>query len=105
MRAFLESCLKNPNKLEFSKFLPDIEEDALDLLKKLLCYDPAQRLSALEAMRHPYFKNLSPLSDPSSSISAKTKAPSPGKCLHEAKFEREGCHRLLRHGVRAVHAR
>lgn len=38
--------------------LPNIEPDALDLLKKLLVYDPDERLSAAEALAHPYFKEL-----------------------------------------------
>lgn len=32
--------------------------DALDLLDKLLRYDPAERLTAREAMEHPYFSIL-----------------------------------------------
>ena len=27
-------------------------------MRKLLCYDPAERLSAVEALAHPYFKDL-----------------------------------------------
>jgi casein kinase II subunit alpha len=32
--------------------------DAIDLLDKLLRYDPAERLTAREAMEHPYFAPL-----------------------------------------------
>lgn len=42
----------------FDELFPGIESDALDLMRKLLCYDPAQRLSAEQALEHPYFKEL-----------------------------------------------
>ncbi|KAJ1982390.1 TFIIH complex serine/threonine-protein kinase subunit kin28 [Dimargaris verticillata] len=32
--------------------------DALDLLEKMLVYNPVKRTSALEAIQHPYFQNL-----------------------------------------------
>ncbi|KAG3252507.1 Cyclin-dependent kinase [Phytophthora idaei] len=32
-------------------------EDALDLLSKLLKYNPAERITAAEALKHPYFSN------------------------------------------------
>ena len=38
--------------------MPGIEPDALDLIKKLLEYDPEKRLSASQALKHPYFKDL-----------------------------------------------
>lgn len=33
----------------------DIDEVGRDLLKKLLCYDPLSRITAEEALKHPYF--------------------------------------------------
>lgn len=47
----------------------------LDLLSKLLCYDPSKRLLAIEALAHPYFDELR---DP------KTELPS--KSLHLFNF-------------------
>ena len=32
-----------------------------DLILKLLCWDPAKRLSAIDALLHPFFDGLSPL--------------------------------------------
>ena len=44
--------------MSFEELFPGIEKDALDLLRKLLCYDPAERLSAEEALEHPFFQEL-----------------------------------------------
>lgn len=44
--------------MNFEDVFPGIEKDALDLMKKLLTYDPSQRLSAAEALEHPFFKEL-----------------------------------------------
>lgn len=43
--------------------ISDIEDDALDLLTKLLEYDPDKRLSASQALAHPYFKELTEVFD------------------------------------------
>ena len=39
-----------------SSLFSDISADALDLLSKLLLWDPSQRLTASEALAHPWFK-------------------------------------------------
>jgi mitogen-activated protein kinase 15 len=45
--------------------LPDAPPDALDLLHKLLHFSPAQRVTAHEALRHPYVSQFhSPASEP-----------------------------------------
>ncbi|KAI5480776.1 protein serine/threonine kinase [Pseudohyphozyma bogoriensis] len=41
-----------------SKLLPRASEHALDLLSKLLTFDPNERMSACEAMTHPFFDEL-----------------------------------------------
>ena len=44
-----------------TKFSPDIhlyDPTAIDLLKKLLCMDPDQRIDCHEALQHPFFENL-----------------------------------------------
>lgn len=37
---------------------PKASRDAADLLKKLLVFDPAKRLTAADALRHPYVANF-----------------------------------------------
>ncbi|KAF1317843.1 Cmgc/cdk/cdk7 protein kinase, partial [Globisporangium splendens] len=54
-----------PNYVEFtpstappmSSIFTAASEDALDLLTKLLKFNPAERISATEALKHPYFSN------------------------------------------------
>lgn len=33
-------------------------KDAVDLIKQMLTYDSEERISARQALRHPYFKEL-----------------------------------------------
>lgn len=42
----------NPNKLR--DMFPDAPDEALDLMQKLLQFNPQKRLTAEEALRHPY---------------------------------------------------
>ena len=39
---------------------PRLDTEAIDLLEKLLQFESKNRVSALEAMRHPYFESLGP---------------------------------------------
>jgi len=41
-----------------TRLLPDMDQLGLDLLSKMLIYEPNKRISAREAMRHPYFADL-----------------------------------------------
>lgn len=59
----LPSLLPRHNNLR-GKF-PYMTEHAFDLLSRLLCYDPKQRITAEEALRHPYFSESPPPKDPS----------------------------------------
>ncbi|XP_012560609.1 cyclin-dependent kinase 2 isoform X1 [Hydra vulgaris] len=42
----------------FQTFLPMLDENGIDLLEKMLLYSPASRISAKNAMNHPYFDDL-----------------------------------------------
>jgi len=38
--------------------VPNIDEEGVDLLSSLLTYDPAHRITAQDARRHPFFKDI-----------------------------------------------
>ncbi|CAL1266121.1 unnamed protein product [Larinioides sclopetarius] len=39
--------------------VPEICPDGLDLLKRMLCFNPTERISCEAALKHPYFKDVS----------------------------------------------
>ncbi|CAI0628182.1 unnamed protein product [Linum tenue] len=41
-----------------STAVPTLDKDGLDLLEQMLKYDPAKRISAKNAMEHPYFDDV-----------------------------------------------
>ncbi|KAJ2393916.1 Cyclin-dependent kinase catalytic subunit [Coemansia sp. RSA 2559] len=41
-----------------ASFLPGLDADGIDLLKRMLIYDPAHRISAKQALAHPYFNDI-----------------------------------------------
>lgn len=45
---------------QLHNYIPRIENDGLDLLKKFIAYEPSMRASACEAMLHRYFASLGP---------------------------------------------
>jgi len=66
------SQLPNAKKVNFAvqpynnlrqKF-PHVTDKTFDLLNKLLTYDPEKRLSATEALEHPFFTESPPAKDP-----------------------------------------
>jgi glycogen synthase kinase 3 beta len=51
--------LPNIQPTDFKKrFKRSTNPQAIDLLKKILCYDPNERITPLEALMHPYFDEL-----------------------------------------------
>ena len=40
------------------RLLPSLPKDCLDLLKNLLVYDPEERITSANALKHEYFREL-----------------------------------------------
>ena len=40
------------------KMLPHVSSEGIDLIYQLCKYDPEERMTAKQALRHPYFKEL-----------------------------------------------
>lgn len=53
-----ESCKHDPDRAYVFKVFRKAEGASIDLISKLLEYTPTQRLSAIEAMVHPFFDEL-----------------------------------------------
>lgn len=47
-----------------SQFVGLMTQDAVDLLNRMLTYDPSKRITATEALQHPYFTNSPRAKDP-----------------------------------------
>ncbi|TMW60857.1 hypothetical protein Poli38472_000899 [Pythium oligandrum] len=45
-------------KKDFREAFPRLDDDGISLLQAMLCYDPAMRISAKEALRHPFFDDI-----------------------------------------------
>lgn len=52
--SIIERASMRPKKLFEDMFPANVPNDALDLLKRLLVFDPEQRPSAYECLKHPY---------------------------------------------------
>ncbi|VAI86081.1 unnamed protein product [Triticum turgidum subsp. durum] len=46
------------NVSKLSSVIPSLDADGIDLLEKMLQYEPAKRISAKKAMEHPYFDDV-----------------------------------------------
>eukprot|EP00792_Barthelona_sp_PAP020_P005928 TRINITY_DN2852_c0_g1_i3.p1 TRINITY_DN2852_c0_g1~~TRINITY_DN2852_c0_g1_i3.p1 ORF type:complete len:410 (-),score=79.92 TRINITY_DN2852_c0_g1_i3:137-1366(-) len=67
-RSVLDNFKKNATHMSFDfpikkgtgikKLAPHLSDDALDLLTKMLAYVPGDRISARQALKHPFFKDL-----------------------------------------------
>jgi len=56
-QAYIRSLEKKP-KIPFSQIYPEAPEQALDLLDKMLCFDPRKRPTVADCLKHPYFAAL-----------------------------------------------
>lgn len=41
-----------------ARLIPFVPKDAIDLIEKLITYDPKYRISASQALQHPYFREM-----------------------------------------------
>lgn len=54
------SCYPDYKRRNLAEVIPGAEPLALDLISRMLTYDPSKRISAKAAINHPYFNELSP---------------------------------------------
>ena len=43
---------------DLARVIPELDAHGIDLMSKMLQYDPAKRIHATEALKHPYFDTL-----------------------------------------------
>lgn len=53
---FGKICFKEKPSKDFHEIFPSVSEEAIDLLEKIIVYDPAKRISAADALKHPWFR-------------------------------------------------
>jgi len=46
---------KDCEKVSFKNIIPNASSHGIDLIEKMLAYDPVKRISAADALKHPYF--------------------------------------------------
>lgn len=56
--TYMMEHLPQWSKVDLRAQMPAMENDAWDLLSKMLLYPPFERISSDEALKHPYFKDL-----------------------------------------------
>ncbi|XP_077450767.1 mitogen-activated protein kinase 6 isoform X1 [Stigmatopora argus] len=62
--VFIRNDMSKP-QMPLTKLLPDVSPQALDFLEKILTFNPMDRLTAEEALAHPYMADYSfPLDEP-----------------------------------------
>ena len=61
-RRYIRSLPRSP-RVDFQKVYPNAEPDAVDLIDKMLVFDPKRRITVTEALAHPYLASLHDVSD------------------------------------------
>lgn len=56
-KRYIQSLPARP-KISFQAIYPEASEMAIDLLEKMLVFDPTKRISVSQALSHPYFAHL-----------------------------------------------
>jgi len=64
-------------KISFAQVLPKASPQALDLLECLLQFDPSKRITAQDALSHPYFTATNPTPPPAYGVQTATSLPPP----------------------------
>lgn len=59
-----KSTFPNWSKGRLSSCAPQLNEDGIDLLNKLLVYKPEDRMTARSALQHPFFRNVEIIKPP-----------------------------------------
>ena len=55
---WLNNAKFDREKFKIFESIPDLEEDAIELLEKLLNFNPKERITAKEALKMPYFQSF-----------------------------------------------
>lgn len=73
---FLQFAAAPP--LPLNKIFPGVSEDALDLLSRMMAFDPSRRISAANALKHRYFRSQPPPTPPAQLPRPALRHPAPG---------------------------
>ena len=67
-RTYLASLPYKP-KIPFTKIYPNADPQAMDLLEKMLTFNPSTRITVTEALQHPYLEQYyDPADEPVASV-------------------------------------
>lgn len=56
--GYKERTFESYPKKSFKEICPSLDDNGIDLLSKMLDYDPEKRIKADEALKHPFFKDI-----------------------------------------------
>ena len=61
LKMSISGCIENFSKYppaDLRKLIPQLDSDGINLLQRFLEYNPFKRISAVDALNHPYFKSI-----------------------------------------------